>query len=112
MIYWQLGIRDRSMCNESDVSERAVANPETIQKRGSRRSVVMSARLLTRTSGLPVTRLVFLEQFQKIFTGDECEPTGQYGLDGNRVTRTSQYGIKSQLGSRQFAVTGAKRGQR
>jgi hypothetical protein len=32
MIYWQLGIRNGSMCNESDVSERAVANPETIQK--------------------------------------------------------------------------------
>jgi hypothetical protein len=31
MTYWQLGIRNGSMCNESDVSERAVANPETIQ---------------------------------------------------------------------------------
>jgi hypothetical protein len=45
MTYWQLGIRNGSMCNESDVFERAVANPETIQNgvMGSLGGLVTSA---------------------------------------------------------------------
>ena len=46
MIDWQFGIRDGSMCNESDVSERPVANPKTIQKRGSGKSHLTSIAAL------------------------------------------------------------------